>query len=97
MLDLPADQLAMVREILVKHVPHAKVWAFGSRVRGTAWKFSDLDLAIEDSGELSLRTLGDLRHAFSESDLPILVDFIDMRTVRMPFKRIIKEQRVPIL
>lgn len=97
-MDLPADQLALVRAILAKHVPHAKVvWAFGSRVRGTAWKFSDLDLAIEDSGELSLRTLGDLRHAFSESDLPILVDFIDMRTVRMPLKRIIKEQRVPIM
>lgn len=97
MLDLPSDQLAMVREILAKHVPHAKVWAFGSRVLGTAQKFSDLDLAIEDEEELSLVTMGNLRHAFSESDLPILVDFLDMHTVKGTFRRIVEEQRVEII
>jgi predicted nucleotidyltransferase len=45
-LDLPADQLALVREILMKHVPHAKVWAFGSRVQGTAKKFNDLPILV---------------------------------------------------
>lgn len=97
MPDLPIDQLAMVREILAKHVPRAKVWAFGSRVLGTAQKFSDLDLAIEDDGELSLLTMGNLRHAFSESDLPIMVDFLDMHTVMGTFRRIVKEQRVEIV
>ncbi|MCO6481449.1 MAG: hypothetical protein J5I62_01520 [Flavobacteriales bacterium] len=79
------------------HVPHAKFRAFGSRVPVTACKFSDLDLAIEDTKELSPRTMGDLRHTFSESDLPILMGLIAMRSVRMPFKRIITEQRVPIV
>lgn len=97
MLDLPTDQLAMVRAILTEHVPHAKAWAFGSRVLGTAKKFSDLDLAIEDKKELSIDTLGELRYAFEESDLPISVDLLDMRTVRMPFRQIVEGQRVPLL
>ncbi|MBS1945702.1 MAG: nucleotidyltransferase domain-containing protein, partial [Bacteroidetes bacterium] len=60
MLDLPADQLAIVRAILAEHVPHAKVWAFASRVRGTAKPFSDLDLAVEENKELSIGTWGNL-------------------------------------
>lgn len=96
MLDLPADQLALVRAILDRHVPHAKVWAFGSRVQGTAERFSDLDLAIEDTEELSLRTLGNLKHDFIESDLPISVDILDMRTVKQPFKGIVVRQRVAL-
>lgn len=96
MLDLPADQLATIRSILAEHVPHAKVWAFGSRVHGTASRFSDLDLAVEDVEEMSLRTFGNLRHAFQESDLPISVDLLDMRTVKGPFKKIVEQQRIPI-
>lgn len=96
MLDLAVDQLAMVRTILAQHVPGAKVWAFGSRVLGTAQKFSDLDLAIEDKQELPLDTKGNLRHAFMESDLPISVDILDMRTVKQPFKRIVEQQRVAL-
>lgn len=94
MLDLPAKQLAIVRAILAEHVPHAKVWAFGSRVLGTARRFSDLDLAVEDHEELSISSWGNLRHAFQESDLPISVDILDMRTVKQPFKRIVERQRV---
>lgn len=94
MLDLPAKQLAIVRAILAEHVPHAKVWAFGSRVLGTAKRFSDLDLAVEDIEELSISSWGNLRHAFQESDLPIRVDLLDMRTVKQPFKRIVERQRV---
>lgn len=96
MLDLPADQLAIVRAILAKHLPHAKVWAFGSRVLGTAKRFSDLDLAVEDKKELSISSWGNLRDAFQESDLPISVDILDMRTVKQPFKRIVEQQRVAL-
>jgi type I restriction enzyme S subunit len=97
MLDLPSDQLDIVRAVLAEHVPQAKAWVFGSRVLGTAKEFSDLDLAIEADHELSIRTLGDLRHAFEESDLPIIVDLLDMRTLRPPFREIVQRQRLPIV
>lgn len=96
MLDLPADQLAVVRAILAEHLPHAKVWAYGSRVQGTAKRFSDLDLAVEDKEELSISTWGNLHHAFQESDLPISVDILDMHAVKQPFRKIVMEQRIPI-
>jgi len=93
MLDLTSEQLAIVRSILAEHIPQATAWAFGSRVLGTAKKFSDLDLAIDAGHELSIGTLGDLRYAFAESDLPITVDLLDMHTARKPFKQIVERQR----
>ena len=45
-LDLDPRDLAAVRAILRRHVPEFAVRAFGSRVRGTARRTSDLDLAI---------------------------------------------------
>ena len=50
MIDLPADQLARVRDIVRQHVHGGAVFAFGSRVSGRAKKFSDLDLMIKTNG-----------------------------------------------
>lgn len=96
MLDLHPDHRAEVRRILAERVPGAKAWAFGSRVKGTARRFSDLDLAIDAGTELDLATLADLRHAFQESDLPMSVDLLDLRAVRPSFRRRVGQEQVPI-
>ncbi|MBI4238881.1 MAG: nucleotidyltransferase domain-containing protein [Deltaproteobacteria bacterium] len=89
MIDLPADQLAQVKAILSQHVPAAEVRVFGSRAAGTPKKYSDLDLAIVDRERLSLNTLGALREAFQESDLPIRVDVVDWHALSDEFKTVI--------
>ncbi|MBV8593313.1 MAG: nucleotidyltransferase domain-containing protein, partial [Caulobacteraceae bacterium] len=44
--DLSPRDLATVRAILAAALPaEARVWVFGSRARGTARRYSDLDLA----------------------------------------------------
>ncbi|MBK7553266.1 MAG: nucleotidyltransferase domain-containing protein [Flavobacteriales bacterium] len=96
MLDLADDQLTMVRTILAQHLPHAHVWAFGSRVQGRAWEFSDLDLAIDAGHALDFRMLGTLKEAFQESRLPIKVDVLDLHTVSPEFRRLIDAQRVAV-
>ena len=96
MLDLHPDHRAEVRRILAEQVPGAKAWVFGSRVKGTARRFSDLDLAIDAGAELDLATLAELRHAFQESDLPISVDLLDLRAVRPAIKRRVRMEQVPI-
>ncbi len=63
--------LAMVREILQRHVPGQEVRAYGSRVTGASRPFSDLDIAICGAAPLDDLTLFRLRDALEESDLPI--------------------------
>jgi len=81
MLDLPPEQLEIVRRILVSLVPDKTVWAFGSRVEGEAKDHSDLDLAIVSDTSLSIDEIGRLREAFAESDIPFRVDIVDTASV----------------
>jgi len=90
------DQWVIVRGILQKHVPEYEVWAFGSRARGTAKKFSDLDLAIITEHPLSLDLCAGLSDDFSESDLPWKVDVVDWATTSDVFRKIIARDKVVI-
>ena len=96
MLDLKPEHHALVREILAAHAPGVKAWAFGSRVTGTAKRFSDLDIALDAGAELDLRTLAELRHAFQESDLPICVDLLDLATTKPTFRKLIASERIAL-
>lgn len=77
MIDLLPEHLEQVREILRRLVPDLRVIVFGSRVSGGAKPFSDLDLMLVSEKPLDWRLLCELRLAFSESDLPLVVDLLD--------------------
>nr|WP_294523689.1 nucleotidyltransferase domain-containing protein [uncultured Rhodopila sp.] len=96
-IDLSADELAIVRDILRAHLPAgARVWVFGSRVTGTARRYSDLDLAVEADGPVGFGVLSDLAEALSESDLPCKVDVIDLRSVDAGFRTLIEPDFVEL-
>ena len=95
-ISLSERELAIVAEILKRHVPQCRVWAFGSRARGQAKPYSDLDLAIMAHEPLSLAQIAALREAFSESDLPWKVDLVDWSTAGEPLRQIIERDKVAI-
>jgi MSHA biogenesis protein MshP len=77
MIDLDRATLNKIKRILYLHVPACQVWAFGSRVgKIKHHPNADLDLALEcsDSQLPDWEQMEQLRQAFSESDIPILVD-----------------------
>ncbi|MBI5191517.1 MAG: nucleotidyltransferase domain-containing protein [Nitrospirae bacterium] len=90
MIDLEPAYLDEVRRILGSYVPGVEVWAFGSRVTGKSEKFSDLDLALAGPDAVDPRLVESLKDAFSESDLPILVDVVDVNSVSPAFRRVIQ-------
>ena len=96
MIDIPADQLAQVREIVRQHVHCGEVFAFGSRVSGRAKKFSDLDLMVKAADTLPWRTLADLSESFEASDLPITVDVVDWNACSAQFRSLVGAQLVRI-
>lgn len=91
-LDLHPVGRGTVLDILAAHLlPGAEVWVFGSRATGRARRFSDLDLA---GRRLTLDETAALAEAFSESDLPFLVDIADWRAIGDGFRTAIAGQRV---
>ena len=85
-IDLSPRHLALVEAILAVHVPGCEVRAYGSRVKGSAGPWSDLDLAVLGQGSLDSRTLAQLKAAFEESTLLIRVDVLDWRDIPERFR-----------
>ncbi|MDE3071704.1 MAG: nucleotidyltransferase domain-containing protein [Pseudomonadota bacterium] len=95
-LDLSPTQLRIVREILARHADGLTVWAFGSRARGCAKPYSDLDLALITDRPMDLARQTALADAFEQSDLPCRVDLVDWATTGEAFRRIIERDHVVV-
>ncbi len=91
-----SDELAVVQDILRRHVPAHEVWAFGSRISGKAWQYSDLDLAIISDTPLSFGDHAALADEFAESDLPFRVDILEWARTDDEFRRIVSARKVVI-
>lgn len=87
----------LVRGILAEHLPpEARAWVFGSRATGRAWRYSDLDLAIDAGRRLTLDEFAGLAEAFSDSDLPYRVDVVDWQAIDDCFRQAIAGARIPL-
>ena len=84
--------VALIDRILREHLPReTRVWAFGSRARGTTKTHADLDLALRSTTPLPPLLLASLSSAFSDSDLPIRVDVVDLMGLSPAFKASIED------
>lgn len=95
-IDISPSDLQIVHSILRRHLPNREVRAFGSRVTGTARKYSDLDLVVMGDMPLSLSVSAALSDDFSESDLPFKVDVVDWATTSPGFREIIQADWVVV-
>ena len=95
--EIRPDHLRIVQGILQRHLPDGvRVWVFGSRARGAARTWSDLDLALEGSAPLDEDTLLALRDALEESELSLRVDVVDLGRISERFRRIVESERTPL-
>lgn len=97
-LSLPGGALETLRRILAVHVPMAEVWAYGSRVNGTAHEGSDLDLVLRNPANLREPQSGKdaLLAALKESDLTMLVDIFDWAALPEGFRTNIENDHVVV-
>jgi predicted nucleotidyltransferase len=70
--------------------------AFGSRARGAAKRYSDLDLAVICGEALPLDVRGALLDDCSESDLPWRVDVVGWATTSAGFQSMIAADKVVV-
>ena len=90
MIDVPAQDLKIIKQILKKYVPDCEIRAFGSRVTGKAKAYSDLDLVITGAKKLERKTMVFLKEAFEESKLNFRVDIVDWHAIAKSFREVIE-------
>ena len=86
-LQIEEKHLKIVQDILRKY-PY-NFYVFGSRIKGNATKYSDLDLAYDI--QIPNQELVKIETSFSESDLPYKVDIIDLNNINLSFRNIISK------
>jgi len=89
-VDLSTAQLTELTDLIACYLPHVPVWAFGSRVKGTARPHSDLDLVIFSAPDQE-PALSALREALEESNLPFRVDLLVWDAIPASFKANIEQ------
>ena len=91
-IDLEPGILAEVKKILKQHIPELEVRIFSSRLVGKARKYSDLDLIVIPKKDTPAERLDELREAFSESDIPIIIDVLNYNELDASFRAAIEKQ-----
>ena len=86
-LQLEEKHWNIIHQILAKY-PY-KFYAYGSRVKGNARKFSDLDLCYQE--EIPLSAISQMKEEFIESNLPFEVELVNWKHMRPFFRELIKE------
>ncbi len=92
MIDIENRHLHMINAILQRYIPEIPVWIFGSRIKGTARPYSDVDLVMVGEQPIPQMTYYQMKDALEESDLPYRVDLLDWHRISDEFKSIIQQQ-----
>ena len=96
-IDLPAEHRALTLDIIRRRLPDARIWVYGSRAKGRARRYSDLDLMLDAGGQpIPLNVMGDLDEDFDESNLPIIVDLHDMALTDARFLERVRKDFLPL-
>lgn len=85
---LRQKDLQTLKDIFASVGTPLEVWAYGSRVNGTAHEGSDLDLVVrsEDLTRLDIDILFEIKDKIRESNIPVLVELLDWARIPASFQ-----------
>jgi uncharacterized protein len=97
MADILIEQrfLDEIKSIIKRTFPKSVVWAYGSRIDGTAHEGSDLDLVIKDYGQKDAY-LFELKEELQQSNIPFLIDIFEFNKLPESFQKEIEKNYVVI-
>ena len=95
MIDLDKKYADYIKNIIAQNLDNYKLYIFCSRVKGSAKKYSDIDIAIA-SNELTSQIKSKLEFIFENSTIPYKIDIIDLNNITEKFKSLIEQDLVEL-
>jgi predicted nucleotidyltransferase len=81
MLSIKKTLLAIIEQ----HIPTCKIILFGSRARQTHANGADFDIGIDAGIKIPHKTMLQISSAIEDSNIPVLVDIVDLNNVSESF------------
>jgi predicted nucleotidyltransferase len=91
MIDAKEQDIILIAKTIRKHIPDCEIRVFGSRIKGTARPYSDIDIAIVAENLISPLTLERIKEEFAQSDIPCRVDILDFKAISDSFRKVIED------
>lgn len=95
MIDLNEKYISFIKEIVYHYLQNCEIYLFGSRTKGTAKKYSDIDIALK-SPNLNKNILLKIINDFENSTLPYEVDVLDLNNISETFRQHIEQDLTQI-
>ncbi|MEG7978772.1 MAG: nucleotidyltransferase domain-containing protein [Mollicutes bacterium UO1] len=92
MLQLEPRHYQIIQQIITRY-PY-QFYAYGSRVKGTARKLSDLDICYFE--DIPDAVAYQIEEVFKESDLPFIVELVSWKDMSPQFQKLIRKDLIPI-
>jgi predicted nucleotidyltransferase len=81
--------------IIHKHLPGCKIFLFGSRARNTHQSGADYDIALDNGAPITREVFLQITNDIDESNIPVLIDVIDIHAVENTFLSSITQDFIP--
>ena len=80
--------------LILKRIPSAEIYLFGSRARGDYGEGADIDIAIHAPGTIDWQIMGRLYDDINDARIPVEVDLVDFSVADGEFRKRILKDRV---
>ncbi len=96
MIDLEYKHIEFIKQLIGSILPNAEIFIYGSRVQELAYKYSDVDIAINNFSEIPFEDLLKIKAKFRESTFPYKVDIVDLKSLKPNFLELIQKDLTKI-
>lgn len=93
---IKAKDIDLIKGIIALICPDAKLYAFGSRVDGTAQTSSDLDVVLKANNKVSMSDIINIKELLKASPLSFSVDIMDWHGLGEGFRNSIQKDLVEL-
>jgi uncharacterized protein len=81
-------------ETLLKYLPEAYLYLFGSRAKGKHHETSDIDIAIDNKIKIENKIVFQMKNSIDSLNIPYSIDIVDFNNVSEILKKQIERDKI---
>ena len=81
-------------ETILKYLPAANLYLFGSRAKGRHHETSDIDIAIDNKVKIEKKIVFQLKNSIDSLNIPYTIDIVDFNNVTEILKKQIEKDKI---